>query len=286
METRLNIDWISTTSHKDVIKKEYSTHPVLHDWENWEETNGRNGYTKGAKHASGTKVYKNDERPDMGIHTIYSGKTLQRINKMYNINSLEVLKHHISDGNNIARLDIALDFYGDGLSVSDFQDSFLRGQAVTRLRNASVIKSLTDRGHTLYLGSKKRRKKLVRIYDKSAESGWEFACTRVEVQLMGKPATTVAIEAVRGKSTTEVLLGAIKDVIDFPMITEWNVAMQSASTIEIGTEYDQLGDTKKWLDKTVRACLIKEAILDLNWWVQYKLDIDFQVAFTTNMLGD
>lgn len=282
MKTALSIDWISATDHSNELTPKYTAHPALHDWENWESANGTNGYTSGAKHATGTKLYINPKRPDMGKHIIYSGKTLQRINKMYNINSISVLKHHIDSGHTIARIDIALDFYGGSLDVMDFQHAFLHGEASTRLRSASVIKSLTDRGHTFYIGSKKRRKKLVRIYDKSAEMNWDFNCIRVEVQLMGKPATKVSIDAIRGESVAGVLLGAMKDVINFPLISEWNKAMASSKDIKIGTESEMLGDTQKWLEQTVRMCLIKQSVLDLNWWTQYKMDIDIQVAMDSS----
>lgn len=262
----------------------YPVHPALHDWENWDDASGRNGYTAGAKHQSGVMIYQNENRVDMGTHCVYSGKTLTRINQMYNVNSMDVLKHHIESGHNIARIDIALDFFGGSLTVEDFQQSFLRGEAITKLRSASVIKSLTDRGHTFYIGSKKRRKKLVRIYDKSAEQNWDFNCIRVEVQLMGKPATKTSIEAVRGESVGKVLLGSIKDVIDFPLITEWNTVMETSDSIQIGTEYEGVGDTKKWLEESVRMCLIRQAVLDLNWWTQYKLDIDTQVEVFTERI--
>lgn len=277
METRLLIDWISATNHKPQTHLQYTAHPALHDWENWEITNGANGYTIGAKHESGAKVYYNPDRKDMGRHIIYSGKVLERINQMYSINSMDVLKYHIETGHNIARIDIALDFVGSAVTVVDFQDAFVAGQSVTRLRSASVIKSLTDRGHTFYIGSKKKRKKLIRIYDKSAEQNWDFPCIRVELQLMGKPATKVAIDAIRGDSVKAVLLGAIKDVIDFPLIQEWTNAMENAENVNLGTEYDGQGDTLTWLNGAVRTSIIKYAVLNMMWWTQFKLDIDIQV---------
>jgi len=277
MKTRLSIDWISATDHSTGLTPKYTAHPVLHDWENWEAVNGANGYTSGAKHQSGAKVYQNLTRLDMGKHIIYSGKTLQRVNKMYNINSVEILRHHIESGHNIARLDIAIDFFGEGVTVADFQNSFLSGQAVTKLRSASVIKSLTSAGHTFYIGSKKKRKKLVRIYDKSAEQNWDFPCVRLEVQIMGKPATKVSLQSLKSDNMGKTLMGAIKDIIDFPMIMPFAHAMAYADDIQIGTVCDQLGDTKKWLQEAVRMCLIRQAVLDLNWWTQYKLDIDLQL---------
>lgn len=278
METRLTIDWISSTSHNVKDKMQYTSIPALHDWENWEIVNGVNGYTTGAKHESGAKIYENLQRQDMGKHIIYSGKTLQRINAMYNVNSIEVLNHHIESGHNITRIDIALDFINYELNVSDFQWAFMQGKVATRLRKASVIQSLTDTGHTLYIGSRKKRKKLVRVYDKGAEMGWDYPCIRVEVQLMGKPATTVAIEAVRSGKLAQTLLGAMKNVVDFKTIPAWSNAMEQGVRVDVGTESDKLGDTLAWLEGSVRSSLIKHALLDLEWWVQYKLDLDAVIS--------
>lgn len=277
MGIRLSIDWISATSKRNRVSIKSTAHPALHDWENWTDTNGVNGYTVGAKHESGTKIYENLQRPDMGKHIIYSGKTLQRINKMYNVGALEVLKHHIDSGHNIARIDLALDFIGHNITVDDFQYAFLKGQVKTRLRSASMIKSLTDKGHTFYIGSRKKRKKLVRVYDKSAEMGWDFSCTRVEVQVMGKPATKIGLLAINGHDVGKSLLGAMRDVVDFLTIPEWNQAMENAEFVKIGTGFEEVGDTLKWLNGSVRSSIIKHAVLDVNWWVQYKMDIDRQV---------
>lgn len=277
MNTKLLIDWISATNHRSETHLQYTAHPAIHDWEHWKMTNGANGYTIGAKHDTGAKVYVNMERADMGRHVIYSGKTLERINTMYDINSMDVLKYHVDAGHNIARLDIAIDFLGTDITVDDFQNAFIRGESITKLRKASVIKSLTDRGHTFYIGSRKKRKKLIRIYDKSAEQNWDFPCIRVELQLMGKPATKVSIDAVRGKTLKSVLLGAVKDVIHFPLIQPWVRVMENAEEINIGTQFESDGDTLNWLNNAVRKSIIKYALLDMQWWTQYKLDIDTQV---------
>ncbi len=271
--TTVTIDWISATAHKDMSHLHYTAHPALHDWENWDMVSGVNGYTIGSKHESGTKVYMNLERPDMGKHIIYSGKTLQRIKKMYDIEKLDVLSHHIDNGHNISRLDIARDFFGSTPTVQEFQDAFLNGSVHTKLRTGTVVQNLTGHGHTFYMGSRKARKKLVRVYDKSAEKGWDFPCTRVEVQLMGKPATKAGIAISRAVDKPSMMIACMRDVADFESVFEWNRAVIGSGNISIGTEYEGVGDTRKWLEETVRLCLAKEAVLDWNWWVQYRLDL-------------
>ncbi len=276
------IDWISATSHKEQSHLHHTAHPSLHDWENWANVNGINGYTIGAKHECGAKVYLNLERADMGKHIIYSGKTLSRIKKMYDIEKLDVLDHHISNGHNISRLDIALDFYGSTPTVQEFQDAYMNGFVQTKLRSATVIKDLTGNGHTFYLGSRKARKKLVRVYDKSAEQGWDFPCTRVEVQLMGKPATTAGIAITRAVDKSCIMIACMRDVADFESVYEWNKAMVEAGAVKLGTEYEGAGDTRRWLEETVKLCLAREAVLDWTWWVQYKLELGMLIEDVRN----
>jgi len=272
-KTTVTIDWISATAHRAVVDLNYTAHPTLHDWENWIEVNGVNGYTIGAKHESGAKAYVNMDRPDMGKHIIYSGKTMQRIKEMYDTSSIDILNHHIESGHSITRLDIALDFYGAGLTVQDFQDAFMNHHVITRLRSATLVQSLTGSGHTLYIGSRKKRKKLVRVYDKAAEMGWDFNCVRVEVQLMGKPATQAGKKIVSGKSTSDTMLAVMKNVVNFPTINQWNMAVEGKYDVQIGTQYDGVGNTRKWLEETVLPCIAREAVLDANWWIQYEMDL-------------
>lgn len=273
-EIQLTIDWISATSHVQTETKEYTAHPALHDWENWQEVAGANGYTVGGKHQSGAKVYVNYQRRDMGKHIIYSGKVLQRINKMYDVDSFEILKHHIDSGHNITRIDVAVDFVGYGVKVQDFQNAFMQGHVITRLRSASMIRSLTDNGHTFYLGSRKKRKKLVRVYDKASEQGIDGDWIRVELQLMGRPATELAMRAIRDKSITSVLIGAIIGVADFHTIPVWDLMKHDQLAIKLGSISNDKGNTQKWLLEQCLPALAKEIAIDVKFWAQFTLHLN------------
>ena len=274
MATQLIIDWISITSHDLYPLQSYATHPILHDWENWKLTNGKNGYNQGAKHDIGVTAYKNSERPDMGTHAIYSGKTIKRMMEVYEISAFDLLKHHISSGHNIARIDLALDFLNCGLTVSDFVTAFEHNQIITRLRSATVLKSLVDDGYTFYLGSRKKRKKLVRIYNKGAETGTGADWVRVELQLMGKPATQIGKLITCGDDLEGAMLRAIKDVLDCPTIDAWRDAFSGKEPIRLQSESDIAGATKVWLEKQVFKALQREISLDWHWWIQYKMALE------------
>lgn len=274
MATRLLIDWVSATAHNPSLLFQYVTHPALHDWDLWQLCNPRNGYNMGAKHDTGTNVFKHTERPDMGKHVIYSGKTIQRIKDMYDVSAFDILKHHIENGHNIARIDLAIDFIETGVTVQKFIDAFEAGHITTRLRSANEVKSLTDKGHTLYIGSQKKRKKLVKIYDKGAETGTGIDWVRVEVQLMGKPATQVSKLVVTDTDIAEVMLRSIKDVLDCPTIRVWNEVFSRKEPIKLQSESDIAGNTREWLDRQVFPALRREISLDAEWWIQYKLGLE------------
>jgi hypothetical protein len=274
LATQLIIDWISATSHKPGGQLHYIAHPALRDYDGWKVCSGANGYTHGSKHETGTRLYINYERNDMGKHIIYSGKAIGRIKEMFDISAFYLLRHHIESGHNIARIDIALDFLHTGVKVEDFVFAFDNKTITTRLRSATIVKSLTDAGYTFYLGSRKKRKKLVRIYDKGAETGTGLDWVRVELQLMGKPATQVGKMIATHSSMESVMLRAIKDVLDCPTILVWRDAFSGKEPIKLQSESDIAGDTREWLESQVFSSLKREISLDAKWWVKYKTALE------------
>lgn len=268
-EVSLTIDWISVTSHKPHEKMTYASYPELHDWENWTTCTPRNGYTVGARHTTGVSSYKNMNRHDMGIHTIYTSKSLQRIEQMNGTDGFEILKYHVENGHNIARVDIALDFKNFGLEVQDFVDQWYNGGCITKLRSATTVKSLDNKGYTLYIGSQKARKKLIRIYNKGAEQELDTDWLRVELQLMGKPATKLGLLWVESDNDEQFLLKGIKDVVHFPFIAEWGQVFNNLIPIRIGSQSNEKGDTRDWLLNQVIPSLAREIVLDASFWVQF-----------------
>ena len=269
MEILIRIDWISCTDKKPLENKS-SYHPSLQDGI-WEECSGKNGYNIGQKHATGTRQYINYNRLDMGQHVVYSSKSLDRIKAMKNISGTDVLIHHINEGHNIARLDLAIDFLGYGAKVENFIFAFQNGYAITKLRKASVIQSLTDNGETLYIGSMKKRKNLVRIYNKGAEQGTDNDWTRVELQIMGKKATSTAMTIATSEDIKTTILGIIRSVIDFPTVSVWKSLTSDIQKIKMSSIPKTQGDTEKWIMTQVLPALARTIVLNADFWVHFKL---------------
>jgi len=276
-ETTLMLDWIAITDHINENKKNYSAHELLHDFHNWSSVNGQNGYSEGAKHPLGVRAYRNPLRPDMGTHVIYTGKAIQKMNEEYVMDGIDILRYHARAGHSVTRLDIAMDFKGHGLRVDDFKRAFMDGYAETRLKSASEIVNLTAMGHTFYIGSRKSKKKLIRIYDKGAEQKTNEDWLRIELQIMGKSATTLSQKMYESSDVKRVLLGAIRDVINFPTIVPYAEAMSDCDSVRLGSNSSTKGNTQKWLMEQCLPALAKQVVIDFEFWMQFKLALNARV---------
>ncbi len=269
MAISITIDWISVTAHESFFDGEFMVMTDLQKWEQWELTKGANGYDNGAKHKSGLRAYSSSTRPDMGQHYIYNGSSLAWIERETGKNGINVLKYHVQRGHNVARVDLAIDFIGESIVVQDFIDAYDSGRCVTKSKKASEIKSKGERGHTFYIGSTKKRKKLTRIYDKGAESGDMSDWLRVECQIMGKPATTVCGMINNSTNPVVPILGAIKSIVDFVGIGQWDRLMTEYSMIKIGSQSAKIPDSKNWLINQVFPTMLRVGIDDKVFVVEY-----------------
>jgi len=276
-EVSITIDWISATSHAYDRHKTYSSHPSIRDWENWRACDGRLGYDIGAKHTTGVTALSNSKRRDMGIHTIYTGKSIKRIERMYDTSGFDILKYHVESGHSIARVDIAVDFINCGLSVEEFANQWRLGNCVTRLRNCNEVRSLDNEGHTLYIGSQKKRKKLIRIYNKAVEQNVDINWVRVELQLMGRPATQLGKLWIDSGNDNEFLLRGIKSVVNFPTVKAWSDVFEGITQVKIGSQSSEKGDTRDWLFNQVIPALAREIVLDSEFWIQFSYMKDNEV---------
>lgn len=266
--THLSIDWISVTSKRDVFDG-YTAHPSLHDWENWDYCTGVNGYTSGSKHATGVRTYSNENREDMGKHTVYSGSALKRVEEYSGCDPYEILRYHDGVRDNFSRVDFAVDFINKNVSVKDFEDELMAGRVSTRIKTVTKTESLSGDGYTLYLGSMKSKKKLVRVYNKASEQGMSGDWVRVETQIMGKPATE-AVRLLCGASDVGgTFVGICNDVADWSSVGVWEELSENAKDAHIGSVSSEKGDTRQWLVNQCIPALAREVMLDSGFWVKF-----------------
>lgn len=272
-EIMTTIDWISVTADY-VEPARYVVPKEIRMFEEWKLTKGRLGYNVGARHITGAIQLHSTTEHRMGIHVIYSGKAIVNIEEHKMLNKIDLLQYHMECGHRIVRLDLAVDFINAGVTVDDFQHAFGNGEVVTRARSGTVVQSLTGRGHTFYIGSRKARKKLLRIYDKGAEQNLDVDWLRVEMQIMGTPAEKATSRIAKSSQKSHTIIGIIQGYCDFPTVSMWKRATHDVNATDIGSIRHERGGTRKWLETQVMSALVDECLLDIDYYVQYTLMLD------------
>lgn len=273
------IDWISVTCDHSSIRR--SGINMVYNYfadDAWAECRASNGYTLAHKNDVGIVQMVNLQRYDMGTHIIYSGKTLRKIESTTEKTSMDILRYHIENKDNLRRLDIAIDVWNYGLSIDELAVSWACGDAVSRARTCTEIRDVDGKhGHTLYIGSRKRRKKLLRIYDKASEQGIDADWIRIELQVMGSPIGDVYQALDDAHDITSVILGTIRGYCDFPRVALWRDIFDNPA-IAVSSIPVHEGDTRTWILKQCLPAIARECRLDIHFWEQFQLALSYEIG--------
>lgn len=171
--------------------------------------------------ADGARLLYDPNRLSQGVHLIVGGEAAQR--HALRINDPDALlvtfinlQEYKLDCN---RFDVACDRVG--LPISVVNDAIKAGQLVTRTRKARRLSEFDpstgeDISSTIYIGSV-RSDRMVRFYDKSAESGIvDATITRCEVQHRRDYAQVAFVSWLRGDIDPESLVAS---AVDFREVT-------------------------------------------------------------------
>ena len=184
----IKCDWFSFTTKRkltDVLRLFDSLpEPLVH------KQSGLYGYKLSFASSSGVIVLFSPERDD--IHVQLSGSGVDCYSDFYDMIRI------CADEDKVSRIDIALDCIGSGVTCADIWG--VLQQNAYRSCSSSIRKfegllprnsqSETNPGrldYTIYIGSVKSER-MVRIYDKGAESGTDTDWLRYEVQLRSSSA--------------------------------------------------------------------------------------------------
>lgn len=271
MEVSAFIDWLSITHFGSATAPMHEALPNAQS-----AGKPKNGYTRAIKYKSGIIEMYNPDRKSMGVHIIYSGKVLQRIQERYGVSRDEIVRFHTSLSGRIARIDFAVDIHDGSLNLSTLWDKLETGEAKT-LSAHSRTQSGKGKGDTVYVGSLKTRKKLLRIYDKAKERG-DFLSDYIRVELEARG--NVAVNAVRSYQDSGYLqshiMGMVRKFCDFPSVPEWeNVFSHPAMKIPVGTH--QTGNTAKWLIQQCAPALARVMIEDGEFVEAFLKEVKFHV---------
>lgn len=253
MNTNYSIDWISVTmGQEDVhIPKQVATPELT-------IKRGMMGYSQQIEYPCGARYLWDERREDR--HMIYSGETLRRLSS--EICSFDILKFHIENGHKIARIDIAIDVFDSGATVQEFSDLWAKNRVITRARAGTLIADPRgENGDTFYLGSRKRKRKLLRIYDKGKEQGTDMDWLRFEMQYNGGSARSAARAIYSATDIPAVMRGQLSAYAKFSHQT-FHDLMKDTSDSPVHHEIPYKPDSREyWIEKTVIPALRKhEAI--------------------------
>lgn len=241
MQTSVTIDWLSVTMPLDA-KQLYPKKMRL----DYQDATPARGYNLSRRFVGdGRHENRHTERNDMGIHIVYSGSCLNYLRNA-GISSLDIIHFYLNRDAKIARLDIALDVRDAGLKIDNLYTELIENRAETKARKFPRILSQSGQG-TLYIGSR-TSESFCRIYDKGDEQGTKDDYIRVEMELKGGKARSMARSLHEHTDHTEKLVkGAIRGMVNFPDNPKWNEIMNDVAIVEVLSEKKKESDTRGWL---------------------------------------
>lgn len=247
MKTREKIDWLSL-SFDDVESIAYP------DWWPQEKVEAKafNGYQRARKYSDGRLEMYSPDRPDMGVHVVMSGDTLDNL---AGIGTTELV--FLRDaGARFGRLDVALDVFDSRFSVNLVGKEIKHERAITDARVFPTNTSNGTEGKTQYIG-RKSSNKYARVYDKAYEQKVDMKWIRIEAVFQKRLAGKAVEAYINGASVRSL----IKSVIDCPEYPTWEHALSGdlAATLELSRK---IGQTKEWLLHCAAPSLARELYLD------------------------
>jgi len=266
-----NIDWISTTYPHDIQSKWRSVVLPL-EAHSFIEAKAHNGYKEAYRHSSGAIVQRNEERPDMGIHVTYPASAIASVEQEFGVTQKELL-NYLMLGSRLTRLDVAFNVAGVPIDIEQLFRDVRSGVALTKARTTAFIRSgdvcSEKNADTCYVGSMKKRKKLLRIYDKGMELGLDTPLTRFELETHGAIACSCGtiLAARELNQYPKTIASLIAGYVDF---SETHVGQYFDGEIRLATPTHARGDTAKWLLDVVAPTLARQMVADVGIWFDFK----------------
>lgn len=166
----------------------------------------------------------------LGDGTVPDGEVIPS----YKVEAMPIVSKIVERGGKFTRLDIAHDDYSKKFTPRDLMEYWLSGQVSTPARFARCVASKQSGSDTFYLG-KRGSERMLRVYDKAAESQGEIDAVRWEFEYRGEKAQAVALSIANGNSYSMQLelLGDKKESkkdghVGFLVIKEYGVKAKSA----------------------------------------------------------
>lgn len=208
IETTHKMDYLSVSVQKwqpvdDVYgKAEYITPPI-------------GNYNIAKKYHDGTIAQWHTHKPELKTNVVMSGATLDKIRNI-GISDSDIIRHvKTLNRVNFKRIDLAVTVDVTGMEKPFTPEYawklYQDGKCETRLTADKPIVDIDKRVETLYIGSRKTRNRILRIYDKGIDLG-QAANELIRIELETRRAANgIADEVLQGRNYA----GIIRRVVDF-----------------------------------------------------------------------
>jgi len=234
-----NIDYLSFTLPLDT--------PMSFFWldgqviEKESSGGGSYGYNMRREYQSGLVQMWHTHKKEMGLHCIYSGKAIARLEH----SPIILIDSLLENGRKISRLDLAVtsrkeDGSEHELTPHAIAELALKSMVETKLMNGVQI-GQDMRIQTAYFGSLKTRKRLFRAYDKGLEQG-HVANFVVRYELETRQNATQLAKAVAEGKDIGALINNYISVIH----PHWQVIMGAISQKPDYAESDKTNNDDLW----------------------------------------
>lgn len=257
------MDWISLTIKTETTLKAWETDMMLksvRDKESYHSVKGKNGYDTAYRFQCGAEIMVSQKRTDMGIHIIFSGEALRNIQEAYDLDGFDIVNWYHSEYTNYSRIDLALDAFNFNAKAEHFDNLVTQNKCSNKRAKKLFIKNHSGDGDTLYIGSMKKRKRLLRIYDKGLQTGEHDDWIRFEIQMSGGYGN-IAYDHLSDKM--EQKTSAIQEVIaswaNFNGDSLWDEIFQ-CENVSLKSPISSDTATEKWLLETVSKSLAKASL--------------------------
>lgn len=218
-----------------------------------------NGYTAATTDENGVSVSWNNDRQEMGHHTIISGSALRNLFQYQGITSEEVLRACLTSHGNLTRLDLAKDLIGPQNDIAEIYQSLQQDNNRGTARGWNEINK-HDGGYTLYVGAR-TSEKLIRIYNKAAESGLQDVIwSRFEIETKGTTARAVGASLLNTRdwgSVFDTIAKAMLRPVQCPAYEQFF----TVGSVPIGLpKLEKKTDREAWIETQVLPAVAKHYV--------------------------
>lgn len=268
MDNRIIIDWLEYT-HLTALTidgaLEVLSLPILQPMP---LPRGAYGYkSQYMDYLTGLKVLA-DGQKGMGVHVIISGSSCRALESL-SVDLIELIQLLDNDNYNITRIDIALDIYNSDYLMCNIVQAHKAQLYKSKWRSSKVIES-TKQGKTattIYYGSRSSAI-MLRIYDKSIESGTDYSWVRLELEIKKEYAKRIA-QRLKSQRLGDVYVGIVNNYIEYLQYRDSNVTRSKSAqwwrkviddsrkiSLYQAPEIKSYQQIKKWLIDNISASLV------------------------------